>query len=62
MSLAAQRAHRLDVQSHVAREINPLKSRLIDYLSRLEAAEAKAASDRLAKIIGDLETWQARFG
>ena len=59
---AAERAHRLDVQHHIAQEISPLKSRLIGYHRDLENAQAVAAADRLAKIIGDLETWQARFG
>ena len=54
--------HRVETCHHVAGEINPIKSRLIGYLGDLEAAEAVAAAGRLAKIIGDLETWQARFG
>ena len=61
MRTPAQR-RRDDACRDVSREINQPKSRLIDLLSRLDEAEARDASNRLGKIIADLEGWQGRFG
>jgi hypothetical protein len=60
MPTPAQR-RRHEACRDVSREINPIKSRLIDQLSRLDEAEARDASNRLGKIIADLEGWQGRF-
>lgn len=46
----------------VSAEINPIKSRLIEQLSKLERADAKHAAASLGRIIGDLEAWQAKNG
>lgn len=54
--------HRDGVLYDVASEINPIKSRLLDQLSKVEQANAAQAANALGRIIGELEAWQARYG
>lgn len=56
----SNQAGRQRIISDVVDDINPLKSRLIEQLAKLENAEAKRAANGLSRIIGELEAWQAR--